>query len=594
MTSTTFFKNGLKPFSTVFLWTLKNNIAVITVYLSLIAFYSIIDTLIGFASKTKESGAVSMVSGTFELALIIGLVICIRSFSYLHSKRQTDMAGSLPLSRRTLYFSRLFSSFIISAVPMILVNLFVACFIISDINFGAEGVEVSGISFNLFEYAFNTTVILFACICLFGLFSICCGKTADKIISFFAINLTTPISVTILMLLPSLLLMGYHVNLNADLILFLSPLFAIFHFNVIYWIVFCIVILAGSFFLIKYRKAECAQSHFAYNFPMTAIKILISFSAGIVTALLLLVINAVSDFGNDYVSFWIGMIIGSLVAYTIIQLIFARGFKGFLTGLIPYGAMILCFAVYFTSLSFGFFGYESYIPKAEDVKSVSFNSDKEYYVDGVNILKHKSTDKNLIDKTIKAHKVQIMNKNEYNKEHMLKRINFSLFNNEWDNIDGPDNFNVTYTLKNGSKVTRNYRPLGGNYYDDSKFYKSPEYIENSMTIFICDSKYLVNAEVFDNSYYDDENDEDDEEKFSDVLKKTDAIKLRDTVIKDYKKHGLSTIDNEDDIEEDVSDYHITFNYGKKDKRSHMSYLSTEIPVPKNYKETIKLLKENIK
>lgn len=594
MTSTTFFKNGLKPFSTVFLWTLKNNIAVITVYLSLIAFYSIIDTLIGFASKTKEFGAVSMVSGTFELALIIGLIICIRSFSYLHSKRQTDMAGSLPLSRRTLYFSRLFSSFIISAVPMILVNLFVACFIISDINFGAEGVEVSGISFNLFEYAFNTTVILLACICLFGLFSICCGKTADKIISFFAINLTTPIAVIILMLLPSLLLMGYHVNLNADLILFLSPLFAIFHFNAIYWILFCIVLLAGSFFLIKYRKAECAQSHFAYNFPMTAIKILISFSAGIVTALLLLVINAVSDSGNDYVSFWIGMIIGSLVSYTIIQLIFARGFKGFLKGLIPYGAMILCFVVYFTSLSFGFFGYESYIPKAEDVKSVSFNSDKEYYVDGVNILKHESTDKNLIDKTIKAHKVQIMNKDEYNKEHMLKRINFSLFNNEEDNIDGPDNFNVTYTLKNGSKVTRNYRPLGGNYYDDSKFYKSPEYIENSMTIFICDSKYLVNAEVFDNSYYDDENDEDDEENFSNVLKKADAIKLRDAVIKDYKKHGISTIDNEDDIEEDVSDYHITFNYGKKDKRSHMSYLSTEIPVPKNYKETIKLLKENIR
>lgn len=589
MTSTTSFKNSLKHFSAVFLWTLKNNIAVITVYFSLIAFYAVLDTIMGIASKHKELGASSMFTGTFELALIIGLVICIRSFSYLHSKRQTDMIGSLPISRRTMYFSRLFSSFIISAVPMILVDLFIAVFVVNKIQFGDS--ELLGINFKIYDFTFKFTLVLLACICLFGLFSICCGRTADKIISFLAINITAPIAVTILMLLPSLLLIGYHINLNADLILFLSPLFAIFHFNTIYWIIFCVILLAGSFFLIKNRKAECAQSHFAYKFPMTAIKILISFSAGIVTALLLLVINVVSNSGNDYISFWIGMIIGSLIAHTIIQLIFGRGFKGFLKGLIPYGAMMLCFAILFTTLSFGFFGYDSYVPKADEVKSVSFNDGQKYYVDGVNILKHETSDKNVIDRTIKAHKVQVMNKDKYSKEHMLKRANFSIFN-DLDHFDEtPDNFIVTYTLKNGSKVTRNYSTLDGEYYADSKFLFSPEFLENYLPIFICDKKYLVNIGITDYNVEDDSIDW-DEGEYDTVLKKEYALKLRETFLKEYKKYGYLPVKDDEENESYYSGYVLTFNYGKgPDKISHEEYCSSDIHVPKTYKETINLIKK---
>lgn len=607
MTSTTSFKTSLKHGSAVFLWTLRNNIAVIVVYLSLFAFSAITNAVFGFAtSGVTQDGIVtisnsfsvySMVSGTFQYALIIGLVICIRSFSYLHNKRQTDMVGSLPVSRRTMYFSRLISSFIISAVPMILVNLFIAIFVTNKIEFG-EG-EITGININLFDYTFKSALVLFSCICLFGLLSICCGKTADKIISFFAINYGAPIAILLLMVLPALLIMGYHIDINFYWVLIFSPLLSIFQFDTIYWLIFCAATLVGSFFLIKKRKAECAQSHFAYKFPLVAVKLLISFSVGVVTALLMSVIAIWVDSGKgDIALFWVGMILGSAVAYIIIQLIFARGFKGFLKGLIPYGAMILCFAVYFTSLSFGFFGYESYVPNIDDVKSVSFNSDSSAYVDGVNILKHEVKDKIIIKEAIDAHKQELTFKPEYDKTHMLERGGVNIagtVENDYSDAFGEffddelsSHYNIEYTLKDGRKVSRLYP----NSYeeDDDKyitFLHSNKYKEHLSPLFICDSKYLVSVELYGPDYEDEDikdyedDDVDEYEDESATVYKDKALALYKTVMEEYKKYSFD--------KSDLSAYTLTFNYGKDAKHT---VTTADFAVPKNYKKTIEFIKNN--
>lgn len=598
MTSTTSFKTSLKHGSAVFLWTLRNNIAVIVVYLSLIAFSAITNAVFGFAtSGVTQDGIVtisnsfsvySMVSGTFQYALIIGLVICIRSFSYLHNKRQTDMVGSLPVSRRTMYFSRLISSFIISAVPMILVNLFIAIFVTNKIEFG-EG-EITGININLFDYTFKSALVLFSCICLFGLLSICCGKTADKIISFFAINYGAPIAILLLMVLPALLIMGYHIDINFYWVLIFSPLLSIFQFDTIYWLIFCAATLAGSFFLIKKRKAECAQSHFAYKFPLVAVKLLISFATGIVTALLMTIIAVITDSENgDTALFWVGMILGSAIAYIIIQLIFARGFKGFLKGLIPYGAMILCFAIYFTSLSFGFFGYESYVPNIDDVKSVSFNSGDTAYVGGVNILQHEVTDKNIIKEAIDAHKQVIKLRPEFDKSHMLERsavsIAGSMGNNYSDVFDQFNDseitkYNIVYTLKDGRKISRVYTTFNYVDSDDNKyihFLHTNEYKENVSPIFICDTKYLTSVDLYGVEY---ESDDDDD---SYIVYKNKALSVYKTVMEEYKKYGFDS--------NDFSEYSLCFNYGESDANAPVI---ANFAIPKTYKKTIKLINDYMK
>ena len=594
MTSTTSFKTNLKHSSAVFLWTLRNNIAVIVIYLSLIAFSAIMSVIYGFTidSLSENSGlsnsfsAASVVSSAFNYSLIIGLVICIRSFSYLHNKRQTDMIGSLPVLRRTMYFSKLISSFIISVVPMTLVNLYIAVFITSDINIGDA--ELAGISINLYEYTFKLALVLFSCICLFGLLSICCGKTSDKIISFFAINYGAPIAILLLMVLPSLLVMGYSIELNFYWVLIFSPLLSIFQFDTIYWLIFCAATLVGSFFLIKKRKAECAQSHFAYKFPLVAVKLLISFATGIVTALLMTIIAVITDSENgDTALFWVGMILGSAIAYIIIQLIFARGFKGFLKGLIPYGAMILCFAIYFTSLSFGFFGYESYIPNIDDVKSVSFNSGDTAYVGGVNILQHEVTDKNIIKEAIDAHKQEIKLRPEFDKSHMLERsavsIAGSMGNNYYDVFDQFNDseitkYNIVYTLKDGRKIRRSY--TNSNDDDSSKyiaFLHSNDYKENISPLFICDTKYLMSVDLYGVEY---ESDDDDD---SYIVYKNKALSVYKTVMEEYKKYGFDS--------NDFSEYSLCFNYGESDANAPVI---ANFAIPKTYKKTIKLINDYMK
>lgn len=608
MTSTTYSKSNFKHGLSVFLWTLRNNVAVIVVYLSLIAFDAVTSSVFGLIfSGTDESrslhdfarqlAAGSMVSGSFRYALIIGFVLCIRSFSYLHNKRRTDMFGSLPVSRRTMYFSRLLSSFIISAVPMIIVCLIVAVFVTNNINFGAE---IIGVNFNLFEYTLRLTLILFSYISLFGLLSICCGRTVDKIISFFAINLGAPVVMLLLMVLPALLVMGYHIDINWYWVVFLSPLFSVFSFDIFYWLIFCAAALAGSFFLVKNRKAECAQSHFAYKLPMVAVKIIVSFSAGVVTGMLFALIAVITySKRGDIALFWVGMLLGSFVAYTIIQLIFAKGFKGFLKGLIPYGAMILCFALYFTSLSTGFFGYESYVPNINEVKSVSFNSDQKLYINGVNILEHEITDKKIIKKTIDAHKQELKDaKPIYNKANMFNRANVGINQNDTNaydsvfeqyTINGDNNFTITYTLNDGRKISRAYN----NYYqlpnDDESldgvisidFLDTFDYKENVSPLFICDKKYLTDVDI--NYETEDDSDEDYDDENYTTVKTKKALKLYDTLMKDYKKHGfISESDN-------FSYYSLTFYFG--DKSSELNNTEAYFDVPSNYKETLKLLKK---
>ena len=60
----------------------------------------------------------------------------------------------------------------------------------------------------------------------------------------------------------------------------LNPLSAYDGTHLIYWTVFIAACLFLGIFLIKKRKAECAQTSFAYYLPCYAVKLLIAFCAG--------------------------------------------------------------------------------------------------------------------------------------------------------------------------------------------------------------------------------------------------------------------------------------------------------------------------
>ena len=624
MTSTTSYKNSLKQAWSIFKWTLKSSKAVWIIYLSLLAFSGIcfvvlnigVNSLIAVSGMAadeiaKESAVFTEVASIFYmsevsgLAVIFSFVLAIMGFGYLHNKRMTDMFGAMPVSRRTLYFSKWASSIIIPAVPMLFINLILNIFVPKSeiINEGLAALSQMGIYYgNTFESTFRTLIAIVACVSFFGLLSICCGKKSDAIISTIVIMGAFPMAMALLQFLPMSLINGYVANINIDLIVALSPISATESGPIWYWLLFIGVCLVLSFFLVKNRKSESAQSHFAYRLPFELVKIIVSFAVGITIGyLFLLILGWNADRFGCYGAFWLGMILGSIVTHTILQIVLNHGFKGYLKGLISYGAMIGTFAVVFLVLATGFVGYESYVPKAEDVKSVTFTDGATYLVDGENIIKNNySEDKKLIEKTVNAHKAIC---DEYSKNPLtmfqLSGVNIvntltnsvseALYSEYSGYYHNDSLLRITYTLNNGTKVNRVYTTEKINKdsvavrkidaYND--LINSMEFRSITEALFILDENYCKVAEITAMT--------DDDFEVQPVIKDKEQIvqliqALRKDAIADEDRDYM--LDSYDD--DDVA--WIDLYYGNA-KHRYDNY-DLWINVNDGYKNTIKVL-ENL-
>ena len=624
MTSTTSYKNSLKQAWSIFKWTLKSSKAVWIIYLSLLAFSGIcfvvlnigVNSLIAVSGMsasemTEASSAFTEVASIYYMAEVSGLavifsfVLAIMGFGYLHNKRMTDMFGAMPVSRRTLYFSKWASSIIIPAVPMLFINLILNIFVPKSeiINEGLTALSQMGVYYgNTFESTFRTLIAIVACVSFFGLLSICCGKKSDAIISTIVIMGAFPVAMALLQFLPMSLINGYVANINIDLIVALSPVSATESGSIWYWLLFIGVCLVLSFFLVKNRKSESAQSHFAYRLPFELVKIIVSFAVGITIGyLFLLILGWNADRFGCFGAFWLGMVLGSIVTHTILQIVLNHGFKGYLKGLISYGAMIGTFAVVFVVLATGFVGYESYVPKAEDVKSVTFTDGATYMVNGENIIKNNySEDKKLIEKTVNAHKAIC---DEYSKNPLtmfqLSGVNIvntltnsvseALYSEYSGYYHNDSLLRITYTLNNGTKVNRVYTTEKINKdsvavrkidaYND--LINSMEFRSITEALFILDENYCKVAEITAMT--------DDDFEVQPVIKDKEQIAQiiqalrKDVITNEDRDYMLDSYDDDDVAWVDLY-------YGNA-KHRYDNY-DLWINVNDDYKNTIKVL-ENL-
>ncbi|MCH5299310.1 MAG: hypothetical protein J1E96_06065 [Ruminococcus sp.] len=584
MTSATYSKSSFKQGLAIFWWTVRSNMPIIIVYLAVLAFSSLMDivstmgisALIGVYDSESASEMLSLPiaaatgSASF-LGMLFSIVAAIQCFGYLHGKRETDMFGSLPVSRRTLFFSRLVAAIAIGAVPMLAFM----------IPLNICGVFIGGM-FYLVEII-NALVCITANVAFIGLLSICCGKTSDKIISYFTLNTAFPVAVIMIQIMPASFLVGYDLSFNKHFILALTPLLSNMSNMPIYWAVFSVVCIVLCFLLIKRRKSESAQSHFAFKLPHMLIKLLASFSVGVVAAYIFLLSGVDDkykpDLGIEYVKFWAGMLIGSFVAYLIIQIILAHGFKGFGKSLIIYGAMIACFGIYFAVLATGALGYSSYVPSAGSVKSVSFTdrfNQKLLAQDSVD-------DKEVIEGAIEAHK-QIIEAAEKEKSMINlsgERLSEVIVGDMLEFFDGDDNsFTVKYTLKSGRKIKRSYTVDKPKKID---FLNSLEYFENYYPIFVYDTKYLTGGSMYGYiDVLDKDEDYDEDDDWEDIeFDREESLELLDTLRQDIRKYGIIKSNSDDDT---IS---VQFSYNIEDSEYIGGYQSFE--VPPEYKATVQLI-----
>ena len=210
----------------------------------------------------------SSASLVYLISIVFTIIYTVRIYSYLHNKRKADLYGSLPIGRSTLFIAKSVSAYLMSIIPAI---FFLS--LISIISVCSGHSVVSEVTKLFPEICMGTL----ASISFFGLIAICCGTMLNSVLMFIAVCVAYPLSAIFIKGIVVGCFDGFYVGIFKDSIIMnaLNPLAAYDGINVIYWLIFSVVCIALGAFLAKKRKAERAQSAFAFHLPCYIIRVLV-------------------------------------------------------------------------------------------------------------------------------------------------------------------------------------------------------------------------------------------------------------------------------------------------------------------------------
>ena len=481
MTSTVSFKEKLKQAYSVFKWDLKSCLGAMAVYAILAAvFTTIILTLcivFGFYAQDAyttytqaissletapdTNNAIAVAVKVFQiiasqmiyfLTIIFAIIYTVKVYSYLHNKRKADLYGSLPISRIMLFVSKSASAYLFTLIPAM---FFLGIIFIVSMCFGQPIVTEA---LNIYVKLLMGTL---ASISAYGLISVCCGTTLNSVIMFITVCIAYPLSAMFIKGVANGFFYGSYTGIfkNHFIMNALNPLAAYDGINIIYWLIFSAVCIVASAFLVKRRKAERAQASFAYYLPCHIVKVLVSFLVGMFLGVLFGSLNVL---GNGYFGFVFGFILGSVPAFVIAHLIFYKGISKLIRTSIPLGGLVVVVVAVMAVCSYDVFGYNEFIPKADDVKSAGLIDSSNLYRESdsnLNKIVRNSaedfTDKERINSIISSHSSIIADK-DFTSYKKFQSVWYDMFVYNMNIGLNEMRYSFAYKMNNGSVVTRTY------------------------------------------------------------------------------------------------------------------------------------------
>lgn len=478
MTSQAFSVKGTAPFWRLYAFTLRKNIPVIILgtILSVMAFpvFSVTTVLrlllreneYGFPTAMAHGTGIGSLVVVWLISLVTIAVLSIMNLGFLHNKNGSDLFYSIPITRKALYLSRLAATFTGAVIPVLVsllagiaVNLFTA---------ERSGISTLSLAAAGLMFVASTAVLSITA----GMFMLFTGHTFDAVTSFLVINLGLPVLALACSGYAESTLFGMPARFNAETVFSVSPLggMAVWLVNIVagmdnpseafgaffwvgaIWLLLGAGILAVSLSFAKRRRSEAAGEAYANPLLPVFLQILISVLAAFIFGELF---STFVSFGLIYYFF---AVIGSLLASVLIGAIIRRGFKKVAADLAVGGiaaGLVLLFGMILTT---GGFGYETRVPKAESIQSATFSC-KTYSEQELSSTAFEQPEE--LERLTALHRA-IIQKN---------RTAWSLLNGrqtdssyeiyEYDVEEYADygvylDFEVTYLLKNGNCVTREY------------------------------------------------------------------------------------------------------------------------------------------
>ncbi|MGN1050851.1 MAG: hypothetical protein ACI4QE_00980 [Acutalibacteraceae bacterium] len=586
-----------KKANSVFWWTLKKYLPFSIAYWVLLFLTMPMIEIITFSVCSVDKNAkyidtikeimpyVPTTAFTF-VVIAFSTIIGIMGFAYLHNKRSMDFFGSLPVSRRTMFFSRFAASFISSVVPMI--------------AFLVIGIALSGSTsaiISILKTMGLLTVAVLGNISIIAVISICCGTVADVIISYLLLNVIYPIVILVCYYFPMLVIPGTSKGfINGNIFTFLSPVASAYTgyfcgktaLYVIWWLILSLSCIVGCVFLTKKRKTETAQNAFSFVLPEVVIKFFTSFAGGFGLGVIFSFIGfAQKSKPAQYIWFWIGFIFGSFICHILLHLIFNRGLKKFGKSLIQYGAVSFMSVIFFFAVVTGGFGYVNHVPSADNVKSVKMTAGVEnsFIVNGEDVFANSSENKEDIALALDVHNKAIKNINE--KHGMLLPIISN-------NVTDTESVTIKYQMKNGSILKRFY---DGAEVQDKEIEKAVNIFEKNNkndAFYKIPEKYINYIDIYSYENKDGEENENNIYSLETYERKSDCLALLRALTKDSKKYGIIENPNEKG-EEAIFSFDLYYDGGEIINRGNFlettdgSY-NAHIYIDSRYKNTIKELK----
>ena len=375
MTRTTSVKQDLRQGATIFFYQLKKSRTPLILFAVLAVFFG--TTVFALTAMNARSvnrfyqvdrvNAIQSFStyatlAVFFLTCVFTIIYTLRVFSYLHSKRKADWINPLPVKSGVLFVAKALAAFAAAVVPA-LVFIGVICIITA-----CSGEAVNSEILRLF---LGIPLGSIACIAFYGLLAVCCGSSVNTVLSFLAISFCYPFSAAFVkgMIKAFFYAAPFEQTSHSFIMDALNPMAAYDGVNAVYWLLFTLGCFVLSVLLLRRRKAERAQTSFAYRLPCYAVEVLVTFIAGMMTGV---IFSSTGVLDGSLGSFTFGFVLGGGTAFIITHVILFHGFARILRSLIAYGA-VTAGAVGFAAVCiFASPAYNSYLPAREDVKSAGY------------------------------------------------------------------------------------------------------------------------------------------------------------------------------------------------------------------------------
>lgn len=441
---------------------------------------------------------------------VLPVLVSILLFKYTNEEKSSSFIHGLPISKRKLYITNILTGIVMYVIPFLLNVIIILLLNIGEMGKYLQFADIM----KWFGVCMLYNTIFFAFATFIGTF--CASKISHGILTY--ILMYAPIGgLAIASIIMESALYGFK-GLSSNLEEFrgwpfikiiedfremgsyyLSQTIKFETSTIIIYIASIIVMLVLGYFIYKKRKLEITKEFIAFKGIRSFVKYVATFLVNLLSYMYFC--DVIEE--NKIVTLLASFII-TLIAYLIIEMILKKTYKVFksIIGFIIYAVIV---TIGFVILNTGAFGYETRIPKAEDVQEVDFSLSS----DTINF-REKQNIENVID-------------------FQQKLIN--------EKKKGYTEYTLEYKLKNGRKITRKYNINNSLYKEElNKILTSDEYYDGKIRQ-IQDAKKIKRITI--NINY--------KEQYSTkaiTVKDEDKEEFLENIIKDIKNRKATINDNE--------------------------------------------------